>query len=225
MKSFLKITIIVFLSAGMIPCMNSCKKDKVPTLPVLTTVTVSGVSPTVAASGGNITTDGGASIIVRRVCWTTSTNPTVAGSHTTDGTGTGSFTSSITGLTANTPYYVRAYATNSAGTAYGNEVPFTTIAILLPTLTTTLPSSITSTTAVSGGNITSDGNGDITARGVCWGTTTNPSITNSHTSDDTGVGSFTNNLIGLSAGTTYYERAYATNSEGTAYGNQVTFII
>jgi uncharacterized protein (TIGR02145 family) len=223
MKSILKITIIFFLSAGIIPIMNSCKKDKVPTLPVLTTVTVSGISPTVAVSGGNITTDGGASITVRGVCWTTSTSPTVAGSHTTDGTGTGSFASNITGLTPNTPYYVRAYATNSAGTAYGNEVSFNTIAILLPTLTTTVPSSITSTTAVSGGEITSDGNGAITARGVCWDTTTNPSITNSHTTDATGAGSFTSNLTGLSTGTTYYARAYATNSTGTAYGNQVTF--
>jgi hypothetical protein len=176
MKSILKITIIVFLSDGMIPCLNSCKKDKVPTLPVLTTVTVSGISPTVAASGGNITTDGGASISVRGVCWATSANPTIAGSHTTDGTGTGSYTSSITGLTANTPYTVRAYATNSAGTAYGNEVSFATLPIVLATLTTTMPSSVTSTTAISGGNITADGNGAITSKGVCWGTTTNPQL-------------------------------------------------
>ena len=79
-------TIIVFLSAGIIQVMNSCKKEKVPTIPVLTTVNVSGISPTVAVSGGNITVDGGASITVRGVCWSTSTNPTVAGSHTTDGT-------------------------------------------------------------------------------------------------------------------------------------------
>jgi uncharacterized protein (TIGR02145 family) len=223
MKYFLKITIIVFLSACIIPVMNFCKKEKVPTLPVLTTVNVSGISPTVAVSGGNITTDGGASITVRGVCWATSTNPTVAGSHTTDGTGTGSYTSSITSLTANTPYYVKAYATNSAGIAYGNEVSFTTIPILLATLTTTIPSSITSTTAISGGDITADGNSAITSRGVCWSTTANPSITDSHTTNGTGIGSFTSNLTGLSTGTTYYERAYATNSAGTAYGNQVTF--
>jgi uncharacterized protein (TIGR02145 family) len=223
MKSFLKITIIVFLSAGIISNTNSCKKEKAPTLPVLTTVNVSGISPTGAVSGGNVSTDGGSSVTVRGVCWTTSTNPTVEGSHTTDGTGTGSFASTITGLTANTPYYVKAYATNSAGTAYGNEVSFTTNPILLPTLTTTAPSSVTSTSAVSGGNITFDGNGTITARGVCWGTTANPSITDSHTNDGTGAGSFASNLTGLSAGTNYFERAYATNSAGTAYGNQVTF--
>ena len=223
MKSILKITIIVFLAIGIISIINSCKKEKVPTLPVLSTSNVSGISTTVAVTGGNITTDGGASVTVRGVCWASSTNPTVAGSHTTDGTGTGSYASSITGLTANTPYYVKAYATNSAGTAYGNEVSFSTIPIILATVTTTVPSSITSTTAVTGGNITDDGHGNITARGVCWGTNANPTVADSHTSDATGAGSFTSNLTGLSAGTTYNARAYATNSAGTAYGNQVTF--
>lgn len=127
MKSFLKITIIIFLSAGIIPIMNFCKKEIVPTLPVLTTVIVSGISPTAAVSGGNITSDGSASITTRGVCWATSTNPTVAGSHTTDGTGTGSFTSNLSGLSAGITYYERAYAINSAGTAYGNQLTFNTM--------------------------------------------------------------------------------------------------
>ena len=76
--------------------------------------------------GGNVTNNGGGSVIARGVCWSTSQNPTVSGSHTTDGSGTGTFTSSITGLTAGTKYYVRAYATNSAGTAYGGQKYFTT---------------------------------------------------------------------------------------------------
>jgi uncharacterized protein (TIGR02145 family) len=126
-------------------------------------------------------------------------------------------------LTANTYYYVKSYATNSAGTAYGNELSFTTNPVILATILTTVPSSIASTTAISGGNITSDGGGSITASGVCWNTTTNPSITDSHTTDGTGTGSFNSNLTGLSMGTSYYVRAYAINSAGTAYGNQVTF--
>lgn len=101
MKSILKITIIVFLTIGIISIINSCKKEKVPTLPILSTSNVSGISTTVAVTGGNITTDGGASITVRGVCWALSTNPTAAGSHTSDGSGTGSYASSITGLTAN----------------------------------------------------------------------------------------------------------------------------
>jgi uncharacterized protein (TIGR02145 family) len=94
--------------------------------PVLTTIAASSVTTTTATSGGNITDDGGATIIARGICWSTSANPTIADSITTDGTGAGTFTSALTGLTANTTYNVRAYATKSAGTAYGNQVSFTT---------------------------------------------------------------------------------------------------
>ena len=96
-------------------------------VPTVTTSLVSEVATTSATCGGNVTSDGGASVTVRGVCWSTSQNPTVNDSHTTDGGGMGSFTSNITGLAANTIYYVRAYATNSAGTAYGEEVTFTTL--------------------------------------------------------------------------------------------------
>ena len=97
------------------------------TAPTVTTTAISEIDKTTATGGGNVTADGGATVTARGICWSTSQNPTVDGSHTTDGTGTGSFTSSMTGLTANTTYYVRAYATNSAGTAYGEEVSFTTL--------------------------------------------------------------------------------------------------
>lgn len=96
-------------------------------LPTVFTSTASNITSTSAMVGGNVTSDGGASVIARGVCWSTSQNPTVNDSHTTDGGGMGSFTSNITGLAANTIYYVRAYATNSAGTAYGEEVIFTTL--------------------------------------------------------------------------------------------------
>ncbi|MBQ6307137.1 MAG: hypothetical protein IJK78_11270 [Bacteroidales bacterium] len=97
------------------------------TAPTLTTTAISNIDKNTATGGGNVTADGGATVTARGICWSTSQNPTVDGSHTTDGTGTGSFTSSMTGLTANTTYYVRAYATNSAGTAYGEQVSFTTL--------------------------------------------------------------------------------------------------
>lgn len=97
-----------------------------PILPTVTTSAVNGISSTTAMCGGNISSDGGADITARGVCWATSTNPTEAGSHTTDGIGAGVFSSAITGLVANTTYYVRAYATNMAGTAYGEEVTFIT---------------------------------------------------------------------------------------------------
>ena len=95
-------------------------------LPTVTTTAVSQIAQTSATSGGNVTSDGGATVTARGVCWSTTQNPTVSDSHTTDGSGTGSFSSSITGLSPNTTYYVRAYATNSVGTAYGNQVQFAT---------------------------------------------------------------------------------------------------
>lgn len=95
-------------------------------IPTLTTTSVSSITSSTASSGGNISNDGGASIAARGICWSTSHNPTISDSKTSNGTGIGNFASSITGLTVNTTYYVRAYATNSAGTAYGNEVSFTT---------------------------------------------------------------------------------------------------
>ena len=97
------------------------------TEPTVTTATITNIDKTTATGGGNVTADGGATVTARGICWSTSQNPTIAGDHTTDGTGTGSFTSAMTGLTANTTYYVRAYATNSAGTAYGEQVSFTTL--------------------------------------------------------------------------------------------------
>ena len=181
MKRIVPFLVLVCLFIG-IAVINSCKKE--PVIPTLTTTAVTEITINSATSGGIITKDGGAAVTARGVCWGTTTNPTVTGSHTTDDKGTGSFTSEITGLTPNTLYHVRAYATNSAGTAYGNEVTFTTTPIVLATLTTTAVTSITLTTAVSGGNITSDGNGSITARGVCWATTTGPTIAGNKTSDE-----------------------------------------
>jgi hypothetical protein len=94
----------------------------------------------------------------------------------------------------------------------------------LPTLTTASASSITSTSAVSGGSITSDGGTPVSVRGVCWNIASGPTIANSKTLDGAGVGSFISNISGLTTATTYYVRAYATNASGTAYGNEVSFV-
>ena len=192
-------------------------------LPVLTTTSASSLTSTTAASGGNISSDGGAAVTARGVCWSTSINPTITNSLTIDGAGTGTFTSSITLLSGSTTYYARAYATNSVGTAYGNEISFSTLAPTVSTLTTYEASSITSSSAISGGNITSDGGSTITARGVCWNTSPNPTIANNRTTETGTNGGFTSSITGLTVGVTYYVRAYATNGIGTAYGNQVVF--
>jgi hypothetical protein len=192
-------------------------------LPTLAATTAaSSITSTSASSGGNVAADGGSSITARGVCWSTSPNPTIAlTTKTSDGTGIGSFTSSITGLALGTTYYVCAYATNIFGTTYGTQVTFTTLG--LPTITTSAASSITNTSANSGGNVVSDGGATITARGICWSTTQNPTISNSKTTDGTGTGAFTSAITGLTNGIVYYVRAYATNSVGTNYGNQVSF--
>ncbi|GAB1373013.1 hypothetical protein MASR1M45_30770 [Candidatus Kapaibacterium sp.] len=156
------------------------------------------------------------------MCWSTSQNPTIANSKTTDGSGIGTYSSSLTGLSANTTYYVRAYATNSVGTAYGDELSFTS-GTTLPSVSTANISNITYNSAQSGGNVTNDGGANVTARGVCWSTSQNPTIANSKTTDGSGTGSFSSSITGLQSNTTYYVRAYATNSAGTGYGEQVSF--
>ncbi len=204
---------------------NELSTTTLAIIPSITTNIPTSITLNSATSGGNVTSDGGANVTSRGICWSTSANPTTADSKTTDGSGTGSFTSSITGLTASTTYYIRAYAVNSAGTAYGSSMSFTTSTPVpvLATVTTTSASAITETTAVSGGNVTSDGYTSVTSRGVCWGTSTNPTTANFKTTDGSGTGSFTSSLTGLTAGITYYVRSYVINSVGTAYGNQISF--
>lgn len=221
MNHSFRIIVIPILLLGLTLFFTSCKPK--PTLAVVTTTNVTDKTQTTATTGGNVTDDGNAEVTARGVCWGTSQNPVTSSGKTSDGTGTGAFLSSLTGLTPGTTYYVRAYATNSEGTSYGNEVSFSSNPVILATLTTTAASSVTQTTAVAGGNISSDGGGAITARGVCWSTATAPLATGLHTTETGTTGTFTSNLTGLSSSTKYYIRAYANNSAGTAYGDEKSF--
>ncbi len=299
------------------------------TVPTVTTNAITNILQTTATGGGNVTNDGGLSVITRGICWSTSPNPEITDSTTIDGSGTGVFISLMTGLSPNTTYYVRAYAINNEGIAYGNEVSFISAAIVitpsvittpatsiglnsfatggnsipanvfgiiesyamqystdninwlylpvgllvgplatdnysitvnglaestlyyyrayivvdgmpyygntliatttslplsLPTVVTTSITDVLQTTGIGDGNVISDGNAFVTARGIAWSTSHNPTIAGSHTVNGTGIGIFSGSMIGLVGGTTYYARAYATNSQGTAYGNELSFI-
>ena len=184
------------------------------------TASATSITSSTATIGGTITTDGGAAVTSRGVVYGTSTGS--ATFSVTSGTGTGTYTISLTGLAPATTYFARSFATNSVGTVYGAETNFTTIAVA-PTLTTSSVSSITKYAASAGGTITSNGGSAITASGICWSTTATPTISDSKTTDGTTSGTFTSSINGLTAGTTYFVRAYATNSIGTSYGSAQNF--
>jgi len=219
----MKIRFVVFIFSIIIINFYSCKDEESVLIPVLSTASVSDITEISAVSGGNISDDGGLEIIDRGVCWGTTSNPTIAMNKTVDGDGAGSFTSNITGLTQNTVYHVRAYATNSEGTGYGSDVSFTTIHNPQAMITTVQISSITPATAISGGNVLSAGDGAIISKGVCWSKVQNPTVTDNITSDGSGTGIFKSYLTGLEPETQYYVRAYASNDFGISYGQEVTF--
>ena len=191
--------------------------------PTVVTKSVGKVTETTASILGEVISDGGAEVTSRGVCWNTVGNPSVLDNCTQDGTGIGEYTSNLTDLTPNTTYYVKAYAMNSEGISYGEEKTFTTVNVVAPTIVTKDVVNITKNSAESGGNVTSDGGEEVTARGVCWSTKENPTISDSHTTDGKGTGEYVSNMTGLKEGTKYYVRAYATNSKGTNYGSEISF--
>jgi len=229
-KFFYYGTAIVFVIFSITT--TGCKKDKknqttvvsTPQLIVVSTAAVTNIGGNTATCGGNITNDGGSTITSRGVCWSTNPDPTINDSTTSNGTGAGIFVSQLTNLLPNTLYYVRAYATNNAGTGYGSTMTFTTVSnTSLPVVYTSSIYNISNTSAVSGGNVSSDGGFSVLSRGVCWNTSPSPTINNNITSNGSGTGQYTSNVTGLLPNTLYYLRAYATNSNGTSYGDEVQF--
>lgn len=233
MKKIAYISLVVLA----IMLIGSCQKHPVPVvysgssgggsssadLPTVTTSTVSDITMTTAKCGGTITSDGGASVKVRGICWNTTGSPTTADSHTTDSVAATSFTHTMTGLTANTTYYVRAYATNSAGTAYGAQKSFKTTQSLATVIITSV-SNITSNSVTIACKVTSQGDASVTERGVCWDYFHTPTTSDAHLSSGSGSGSYTITITGLSSNTTYNIRAYAINANGTAY-SEVTNVV
>ena len=201
------------------------------TLGSVTTSDMTYVGVNSAVGGGNVISDGNGSIIARGICWSTSYPPYVTDSHTNDGSTVGPFTSTAIGLNPGTTYYVRAYVTNSVGTAYGDTVSFTTTICNTPTFPTVTMDSVTNIlpyTATFHGNVVNDGCSMLLARGFSYrAVDSDPSIWRNFTVDVVSEGAFSATVAidSLDANKTFYVRAYATNSVGTKIADSIfTFV-
>ena len=188
---------------------------------VVSTKEVTNITAFAAESGGEITENNGGEVTVRGICWNKAGNPTISDSITVNENGMGSFTSNLTNLEFGTRYFVKAYATNEAGTSYGNEINFRTDT--LATIITLDISNITAISATAGGNITDDGDASITSRGICYNNTGMPTLNDNVKYSGSGTGSFTIGLENLYIDSTYYVRAFAINEAGVSYGEEKSF--
>ena len=187
-------------------------------VPTVTTMPIENLPLTSAKTQVNVTDNGGSPVTEKGVCWSTSPNPTIADSVVTRFEWIYAY---LNNLTPSTTYYMRAFATNVAGTGYGEEISFTTT-IFMPTLTTTASTNISAVSAEVGGNFNYLGNVPISEVGVCWSTSPNPSILNSHTTQVTNT-SFSSTLLDLTPNTTYYAKTYGVTSFGIVYGDEISF--
>lgn len=194
-------------------------KTDASSLPKVTTGEASNVLEHTATVNGVVSSDGGYPLTERGICYATHQSPTVSDARIAVGNSVGSYNCNLIDLQIGITYYYCAYATNSIGTSYGEQRSFTT-RDGKPTVTTTTPTR-NGITVTTGGNVTSDGGYTVTARGVCYGLTPNPDLSSSHTNNNGGTGSFTATFEMPTAGI-YYVRAYATNANGTSYGEQKT---
>ncbi len=199
--------------------LTTCEERK---LPKVTTLAATNITPGNAETGGNVTSEGESPVTDRGVVWDTIPKPTIElQTKKSEGTGIGSFKTMIFPLNYLTTYYVRAYATNSQGTAYGNEISFKTPATG-PYLETSAVTNVTSTSAVCGGRIFEDGGASVTARGVIWSTSNSFNIGSPNkTTDGAGTGTYVSTITGLTPSTKYYVIAYATNSAANGLGSPV----
>lgn len=230
MKCYLKLCLVGLILAS-VTLIFSCKKEdpnKIPSdkVPVVETVAAVPLDKYNAFCSGIIGTDNGYTVTARGFCWSsTNISPTIEDEKHLMGAGAGAFTDTLFAFTPGTIFYLRAFATNAAGTAYGSTMSFETAAGELPSISTQQIYEITASSVTCGGSISFSGGSPITARGVVWGSSAAVSIDNcaGKTTDGTGTGLFTSQVTGLAQRTTYYVRAYATNATGTSYGEAWDF--
>ena len=208
----------------VITILTGCEKEK-EKVPVITTTAVSNITATTATSGGNITDEGSSTVTSRGVCWSTSTEPKISDSKTSNGAGAGSFSSDMTDLFGGTTYYVRAYAANKAGTGYGMALSFTTSGQppSKPSVTILYPTNIQTSSAELNGRV--NANYYSTVVTFEYGTTTNYGSTITATQSPVIGGTDINvsaNISGLAVGTIYHIRIKAVNSLGSTYSNDLT---
>lgn len=221
-------THLILLAGACMATLTSCEEEKVLDGPTGITLTISEAANVTSSSASfNVTVSllGSVQVVERGVCYGLTDYPSVDGTKTSNGSGGDNFSAILTGLSGSTAYHARAYAIDAKNAVwYGNEVTFTTSAPRL-VLTTLEATSISSSGAISGGIVTIGQLGaSVSVAGVCWSTTPGPTTSDAKTQDIFSEGPFMSTLAGLSAGTTYFVRAYAIDDLGeTSYANEITF--
>jgi hypothetical protein len=192
-------------------------------LPVVSTVEIKYNSNDSAFCKSRILSNGGSSNYTSGVCWGTNPKPSFNDNIIKNYINSTNYTCGLSGFKPYTTYYVRAFVTNSAGTAYGNVLSFSTGRIKTPTITTLRVDSIGKNSAISGGQIISTGGGLISSKGICWSSRPRPTTSNNKSESLSTQNYYYCSMFGLRPSTKYYVRAYAKNAGGLVYGNEVSF--
>ena len=203
----------------------ACEKFEPKRIIKVKTGTITNVDYASCTAQGSILDIGDNGVTQHGFCWSNSQNPTIADNRKELGpkSSAGNFSGILTELSPNSIYYIKAFAQSYDEVFYGDQMSFVTLALREPTVITTAVHNITQNSAQCGGEVIDDGGAEIKMRGVCWSTITEPTISDSFTDDGAGIGLFVGDLTGLNPGTTYFVRAYATNTIGTSYGEEISF--